>query len=283
MLSSGEIDGNEWIKIDLNESVKAAKITVGALFDSKPDDGVAEDFDAYNAEVLEWIAYDKWGNEVGKGKVFGDADGLVDFYVNVGVEFESIKLKPVDNGVGNNGNNSDFLLVGVKTCDELCIEEKLQYALEDADGDYDWAKLTIDVLDGEPKVKHQYSTLSITIDEDGLPNGNNNNTKNPSGDKYDNEGGTSPGADEDGRGEAHSARPRQTEQSGHAESLGDEPSPSSRAAQRGERHHVQKGLRVRVMPIIATVPVPVPVPARTTVTTVEAVTAVEAVTVSVMP
>ncbi|WP_208109843.1 DUF5801 repeats-in-toxin domain-containing protein [Dongia mobilis] len=196
-IDGGETDGNEWIKINLPEDVKAAKITVGALFDSKPDDGVSPNFDDFNAEVLEWIAYD--GNtEVGRGKIFGDADGLVDFYVNVGVEFDSIKLKPVDNGQGNSGSNSDFLLVGVKTCDELCIEEKLHYALEDVDGDYDWAKLTIDVLDGEPKISRHHSTLEITIDEDGLPEGNNNNTKNPEGDKFDNEGGTSKGADEDG-------------------------------------------------------------------------------------
>uniref|UniRef100_UPI0035AE3AF0 DUF5801 repeats-in-toxin domain-containing protein n=1 Tax=Dongia sp. TaxID=1977262 RepID=UPI0035AE3AF0 len=191
-----EVDGGEVLTIKLPGDTQAAKITVGTLFNSVDGDGI-ENFDNNNAEVLEWVAFDN-GVEVGRGKIFGDADGLVDFYINLGVEFDTVELHAVNNGQ-NGSDNSDFMLVGVKTCEELCIEEKLHYALEDVDGDYDWAKLEIDVLDGEPLVKHHLSTTSVTIDEDGLPNGNDNNVWNKDGDGADNVGGNWGPFDQDGR------------------------------------------------------------------------------------
>jgi hypothetical protein len=196
-IDGGETDTNgngnvaeEVITIRFPNDVDSAKITVGALFDGQL-------YDNGNAEALKWEAWD--GNtKVGEGVIYGGKSGLVEFFINLDNDFDKVTLKPLDNGAGNNGNNSDFLLVGVKTCDELCITEQLQYKLQDADGDYDTAKLTIDVQDGEPKITSCDYDLNVTIDEDGLPKGNNNDVNNPAGDWADNVGGDNGPGDADG-------------------------------------------------------------------------------------
>jgi T1SS-143 domain-containing protein len=196
-IDGGETDMNgngnvaeEVITIRFPNDVDSAKITVGALFDGQL-------YDSGNAEALKWEAWD--GNtKVGEGVIYGGKSGLVDFFINLDDDFDKVTLKPLDNGAGNNGNNSDFLLVGVKTCDELCITEQLQYKLQDVDGDYDTAKLTIDVLDGEPKITSCEYDLSVVVDEDGLPTGNDNNVWFQDGDGADNVGGDNGPGDADG-------------------------------------------------------------------------------------
>ncbi len=189
-IDGGETDSNEWIDVKLPGVVDSAKVTLGALFN-----GVL--YDAGHVEVAQWEIFLN-GVSVGSGKIFGDYDGLVDFIINTGAQFDTIRVSAADNGAGNNGNNTDFLLVGVTTCDELCVTEKINYTLRDVDGDTSSANLVISVIDGKPAIdRGQGSTLSLTIDEDGLPKGNQNNVTTAQG-NGDLVGGNGAG-DADGR------------------------------------------------------------------------------------
>jgi len=187
--TDGNSQGNnpETITIRFPQDTDAAKITVGALFN-----GVL--YDNGNAEALKWEAWD--GNtKIGEGVVYGGYDGLVSFFINTGHDFDKVTLTPLDNGAGHNGNNTDFLLVGVDTCDDLCVKDQIQYTLKDGDGDTSTATLTIDVQDGEPKITSCERDLQVTVDEDGLPQGNDNNPNAPQGDGADNVGGNGSGSE----------------------------------------------------------------------------------------
>ena len=64
------------------------------------------------------------------------------------IPFDRIELKPVDNGQGSSGNNSDFLLINAKVCcPEDKFTEEFEYTLRDADGDEACATLKVDVKD----------------------------------------------------------------------------------------------------------------------------------------
>ncbi len=173
-IDDGEINGGETVTLTLPGVVDSVKLTLGAFFDGYF-------FDNGRPEVARWEAIDADGNVVAWGEVLGDRDGLVDVMINTGTPFQSIRLTPLDNGAGSNGNNSDFLLVGVTVCKPANVSETVQYTVKDADGDTSTANLHIGVKDGEPRIIAERSTFSVTLDEDGLPRGNQNNTSDAQG------------------------------------------------------------------------------------------------------
>lgn len=138
-----------------------AKLTLGALYDGVPDAGFQE--------ILLWQVFDAANNLVASGQILGSSTGLVPLDIDTGgVDFTKIVLTPIDNGAGNSGNNSDFLLLNVETC---CPQDKFieqfDYTLRDADGDESCSSLKIDVKDTQPTVPTSGS-LEIIVDEDGL-------------------------------------------------------------------------------------------------------------------
>jgi len=179
-LDNGETDTNngpaEKITLALPNAVNNATVTLGALFD-----GVL--FDSGHLEVAQWQALDSHGNVIASGVVTGDHDGLVDIHIETGGQsFSSIVLTPLDDGAGANGNNSDFLVVGVNTCQPVNVNEQFNYTLTDGDGDSSSANLNINVIDDKPSIAEYGNNTSVKVDEDGLPGGTNNDVTFPNSD-----------------------------------------------------------------------------------------------------
>ncbi|HVI91728.1 MAG TPA: DUF5801 repeats-in-toxin domain-containing protein [Dongiaceae bacterium] len=174
-LDNGETDTKygqaEQVTLKLPNAVNNATVTLGALFD-----GVL--FDNGHLEVAQWQAIGADGHTViASGVVTGDHDGLVDIHIETGNQtFSSIVLTPLDDGAGNNGNNSDFLVVGVNTCQQVNVCEQFNYTLTDGDGDSSSANLNINVIDDKPSIPFYGNTSSVTVDEDGLHGGVFNDT-----------------------------------------------------------------------------------------------------------
>jgi VCBS repeat-containing protein len=143
--------------------VNNTELLIGALFN-----GVQ--FDNGSQEILKWEAKDAGDNVIASGVIVGDFDGLVTLDIDTASNFTKIVLTPLNNGAGNNGNNSDFLLVNVEVCEQEKVEEKFDYTLRDGDGDTSTACLTVCVEDTYPRVP-QEGNLCLRVDEDGLPAG----------------------------------------------------------------------------------------------------------------
>jgi VCBS repeat-containing protein len=167
--SGGEVEvdnvgPDEKLQLEFATPTDNAKLLLGALFDGNQ-------FDNGFQEILLWQVYDSFDNLVASGQILGSDNGLVTLDVDTnGVDFDRLVLTPINNGAGDNGNNSDFLLINVETC---CPKDKFVeefgYTLQDADGDESTATLKIDVKDTQPTVPGQSSGgLEIIVDEDGL-------------------------------------------------------------------------------------------------------------------
>src|SRR5262249_6835771 len=112
---------------------------------------------------------------VASGQIVGDFDGLVTLDIDTATNFDRITLTPLNNGAGNNGNNSDFVVLNVEVCEQTPVCEEFGYTLRDGDGDEATATLKINVEDTFPTVPQPgCGTLSFIVDEDGIINGNNN-------------------------------------------------------------------------------------------------------------
>jgi Mg-chelatase subunit ChlD len=140
-----------------------AKLTIGALYDGVPDGG--------RQEILLWQVYNAADVLIASGQILGSSTGQVVLDIDTnGVDFSKIVLSPLENGGGNSGNNSDFLLVNAEVCCPTDkFKEEFDYTLRDADGDESTATLKIDVKDTAPTAPYPGSgSLEITVDEDGL-------------------------------------------------------------------------------------------------------------------
>ncbi|MEM7747196.1 MAG: VCBS domain-containing protein, partial [Pseudomonadota bacterium] len=144
---NGELDfrpnsGSEKIVVDLKGPETTVYVGVGALFGG---DNAA--FDRPFTEQLQWIAKDDSGIVVGSGVVDGVPDGLARFEISGIGEFHSVELTALDDGAGNSGGNSDFLLQFVHGEHLDVLPEEFGYTIVDNDGDTANATLTIDVKD----------------------------------------------------------------------------------------------------------------------------------------
>ena len=194
--SGGEVEvdnvgPDEQLKVGLPGLTNNAKLQIGALFDGNQ-------FDNGNQEILLWQVLN--GSVlVASGQILGSDNGLVSLDIDTGgQQFNSIILTPINNGAGDNGNNSDFLLLNVEICSQKDVNETFDYTLRDADGDESTATLTIKVEDTQPTIPGQTSGgLQIIVDEDGL---------NPSGTIKDGIGDAQPGDLEEAHGGANAAQ-----------------------------------------------------------------------------
>jgi T1SS-143 domain-containing protein len=186
-IDGAETDKNDGaLRIGFAADQWRASLTLGALFDGFH-------FDSGKQEVVKWEIWD--GNtKVGEGLIYGDRDGLVSLDINEGIKFDRIELIPQDNGAGNNGNNTDFLLVNVTTtkCDDTKTEE-FDYLLQDADGDTSSATLHVNVEDLGPKAGYGVTCDSETVVKEAAIN---------DGQDAGPDGGTNPGSpDEQANGQ----------------------------------------------------------------------------------
>ncbi len=175
-----EVDrgGNEGLQLNLASDVNNIALTIGALFDGTQ-------YDNGHQEILEWKIYDN-GSLVGSGQILGTNGGIVTLDIDSPFSFDRIELKPVDNGQGSSGNNSDFLLINAEICcPKDKFTEEFEYTLRDADGDESSATLKVDVKDTEPtRVEGQDCITWLVVDEDGLPTGVGN-TDSPADNEED--------------------------------------------------------------------------------------------------
>ena len=165
-----EVDrgGNEGLRLNLANDTNNIALTIGALFDGTQ-------YDNGHQEILQWEAWDG-GTLIASGQILGTNDGIVTVDIDTGpFQFDHVILKPINNGQGDFGNNSDFLLINAEICCPTKeFTEKFDYTLRDADGDEACATLKVDVKDTEPTIGHDQLFTHLLVDEDGLPNGVHN-------------------------------------------------------------------------------------------------------------
>jgi hypothetical protein len=159
-----QLGQGEALKLSFATPTDNAEIQLGALFD-----GVQ--FDSGFQEIVKWEALAADGTTViASGQILGNNNGLVLLDIDTDVPFSSIKLTPLNNGAGNSGNNSDFLVLSVEVCHQEPVKEEFGYTLRDGDGDESSAALKICVEDTYPTIP-QTGNLCLFVDEDGLPAG----------------------------------------------------------------------------------------------------------------
>jgi VCBS repeat-containing protein len=153
---------DQQLKVGLPALTNNATLQIGALFDGNQ-------FDNGSQEILQWQVFNG-AVLVASGQIVGADNGLVSLDIDTGgQQFNNIVLTPIDNGAGDNGNNSDFLLLNVEICSQKAVDEKFDYTLRDADGDESTATLNINVIDTQPTTPTEGSgSLEILVDEDGL-------------------------------------------------------------------------------------------------------------------
>ncbi len=156
---NGELDfrpnaGSEKIVVDLKGAETTVYVGIGALFG-----GENAAFDRPFTEQLRWVAKDSGGNDVGTGVVDGVPDGLVRFEISGIGEFHSIELTALDDGAGNNGRNSDFLLQFVHGEHLSELDEVFNYTIADGDWDKSEATLTVTVKDTEPTANDDFNSV----------------------------------------------------------------------------------------------------------------------------
>ena len=156
--------GAESVKIHYEEPETEAYIGIGALFDGTVD---GAPFDKGFVEKLHWEAFLN-GESVGSGHVSGTDNGLVTLEILIEGGFDKIELTPVDNGAGDSGSNSDFLLMYVHGEHMDVMDDKFIYKIEDTAGNQDSAMLKISVKDDEPEGNDDMDM----VDEGDMTHGN---------------------------------------------------------------------------------------------------------------
>jgi Ca2+-binding RTX toxin-like protein/uncharacterized surface protein with fasciclin (FAS1) repeats len=120
-IDGGEIDtvdgsttsGTEVMRLTFDQPMGDVTLTVSALFDGETQ--ITADHAPYDPGYLEqarWTAYGENGEQA-TGIIDGTVNGLATATISTGFAIAYIELAPVNDGAGNSGNNSDFLLKSV--------------------------------------------------------------------------------------------------------------------------------------------------------------------------
>ena len=121
-LDGGEIDtveGSSWgqqevLRLSFDAPMASVTVELSALFDGETANTADHGpFDAGYLEKAYWIAYGANG-EVEFGIVEGTVNGLVNVTIDTDFDIVRLELAAADDGAGNSGNNSDFLLRSVQ-------------------------------------------------------------------------------------------------------------------------------------------------------------------------
>ena len=120
-IDGGEIDtidgqtttGTEVMRMTFDEPMGEVSVTVSALFDGETQ--ITADHGPYDPGYLEqarWTAFGPDGQQA-TGVIDGTVNGLASATITAGFPITSIELTPMNDGAGNSGHNSDFLLKAV--------------------------------------------------------------------------------------------------------------------------------------------------------------------------
>ncbi|MBP5857588.1 cadherin-like domain-containing protein, partial [Marivibrio halodurans] len=120
-LDSGEIDtgdgdddnGGEVLRLDFQTPMQQVTVKLSALFDGETQQSDDQSpFDHGYLEQARWTAFGADGEEL-SGVIDGTVNGLAEHTIQADFDITRVELSAVDDGAGNSGNNSDFLLQGV--------------------------------------------------------------------------------------------------------------------------------------------------------------------------
>ncbi|MEC9268491.1 MAG: Ig-like domain-containing protein [Pseudomonadota bacterium] len=120
-IDGGEIDtqdgsddtGTEVMRMTFDTAMDSVTVTLSALFDGESQ--ITADhgpFDPGYLEQARWVAYGPDGQSA-TGVINGTVNGLVSAKIDTNFPITKLELTPVDDGAGQSGHNSDFLLKGI--------------------------------------------------------------------------------------------------------------------------------------------------------------------------
>lgn len=112
-MNGNDLGAHEILLIDFVEPANRVTIELSALFDGETEISAdAGPYDRGYMELAQWTAYGANGEQL-TGLVEGTVNGLATFDIDAGFAISQMELRAVDNGAGNTGANSDFLLRSV--------------------------------------------------------------------------------------------------------------------------------------------------------------------------
>jgi hypothetical protein len=120
-IDGGEIDtgdgdddnGGEVMRLDFQTPMQQVTVKLSALFDGETQQSDDQaPFDQGYLEQARWTAYGANGEEA-SGVIDGTVTGLAQETISTEFPITRVELTAVDDGAGNSGHNSDFLLKGV--------------------------------------------------------------------------------------------------------------------------------------------------------------------------